>query len=83
MGKRRDATGYIRLTLAESKVEHGPSETGLVVDEPGDQVDQSEQTEKNPVEKAVKWYCHMRTYLVAIPMFTEYNTSLLTALRVL
>ena len=82
MSGRRDTTEHVRLTLAESKVEDSPSKTGLVINEPGDQVYQSEQTEKT-VEKVVKWYCHMRTYLVAIPMFTEYNTSLLTALRVL
>jgi len=37
---------YLRLTLPESKVEHSPGETGLGIGEPGDQIDQGEQTGK-------------------------------------
>lgn len=47
------ATGCVRLTFAESKVEDGPSETGLAIDKPGDQVDQGEQADK-PGEKVIE-----------------------------
>jgi len=33
----------VHVDLAESEVEHSPSETGLAIDKPGDQVDQGEQ----------------------------------------
>ena len=47
MSKRRDATECFKLTFTESEVEHSPGETGLVIGEPGDQVDQGEQTGGN------------------------------------
>ena len=39
MSERGDATRYVRLTLSKGKVEHSPSETGLAVNEPGNQVE--------------------------------------------